>query len=97
MPKSVLARLSHFHSRLAPAVFVIPSLFYLATWHIEPYLYACTVLGLAPVQLAWFVFGLALAPLRTRMARRVVTLVVSGLGAASAVLAFAFLKSINWA
>lgn len=94
---TIFIRASAIQERLALLILVMPILVYLGTWCWEPYAYGYSVLVLAPLQLVWGVIGLVFMAMRLSRKQRTISILVSMALGGSAVAAFLFLKSINWA
>lgn len=96
MDKNLISRKSLIHARIAIPMLVIPLIIYVITWYWEPYAYGYSVLILGSVQLFWAMAGVFLIVADTN-SRRPLSLLINSALVLSAVIAFIFLKSINWA
>ena len=97
MPRTLLARASVIQALLAVPVLGIPLVVYLLAWNWEPYVFAYSVLALAPLQLIWSLTGALFAATGDSNSSAVLSLVLSVALAASALGAFFALRTINWA
>lgn len=93
---NALDKLVRTQAWLALPVLCVPVLLYVVTWYTEPYLFAFTVVGLAPLQLCVALIGLCVALSGRARSRKRINILYAVALTISAVAAFLVMQSINW-